>query len=104
MGLHKHYLTSREYISLKKKRGTLLRSGENSARGAQEKIFARIIAQYVLCLKAVIPSSSSIIIKSHGLSAGCVRCQFHQLPPTSSVRRHLAQFLKRHPAPLDDVV
>jgi len=24
-----------------------------------------------------------------------VRCQFHQLPPTSSVQRHLTQFLKR---------
>src|SRR6218665_1212061 len=23
-----------------------------------------------------------------------VRCQFHELPPTSSVRRHLARFLK----------
>src|SRR6218665_590749 len=33
-----------------------------------------------------------------------VRCQFHQLPPTSSVRRHLTQFLKGHPAPLDNVV
>src|SRR6218665_2142934 len=29
-----------------------------------------------------------------------VRCQFHQLPPSSSVRRHLTQFLKRHPAHL----
>src|SRR6218665_2405291 len=29
-----------------------------------------------------------------------IRCQFHQLLLTSSVRRHLAQFLKRHPARL----
>src|SRR6218665_2198690 len=33
-----------------------------------------------------------------------VLCQLHQLPPTSSARRHLAQFLKRHPAPLDNVI
>src|SRR6218665_3041410 len=42
-----------------------------------------------------------IIIKSHGLSTR--RCPM-PVSSTSSVRRHLAQFLKRHPAPLDDVV
>src|SRR6218665_862048 len=35
-----------------------------------------------------------IIINSHGLSARIrIRCQFHQLPSTSSVRRHLCIFV-----------
>src|SRR6218665_2545495 len=46
-------------------------------------------------------SSSS---RAMGSAPVGVRCQFHQLPPSSSVRRHLTQFLKRHPAPLDNVV
>src|SRR6218665_702695 len=49
-------------------------------------------------------SSSSSSSRAMGSAPVGVRCQFHQLPPTSSVRRHLAQFLKRHTAPLDDVV
>src|SRR6218665_1124532 len=39
-------------------------------------------------------SSSS---RAMGSAPVGVRCQFHQLPPTSSVRRHLVQFLKHIP-------
>src|SRR6218665_668666 len=49
-------------------------------------------------------SSSSSSSRAMGSAPVGVRCQFHQLPPSSSVRRHMTQFLKRHPAPLDNVV